>query len=141
MLKVVIDTNVAVSALLSPHGNSAQIIDRIFKEDLEVYYCSSILSEYRMILARPRFGFSVEDQEHIIEGMKRYGVLISPSFCDIPFTDESDRVFYETAQSAGAYLVTGNARHFPNEAFIISPARCMDLLSTSDSSNNRDPGA
>ena len=32
MLKVVLDTNILVSALLSPNGNSAQIVDSIFDE-------------------------------------------------------------------------------------------------------------
>ena len=131
MLKVVIDTNVAVSALLSPCGNSAQIIDKIFDEDLKPFYCDKILAEYSMVLARPRFRFSVEDQANVIEGIKKYGVVVEPSPCDIPFPDESDRVFYEVAKSADAYLVTGNAKHYLPEPFIINPAECIDLLNKS----------
>ena len=129
MLKVVIDTNIAVSALLSPGGNAAQVIDRVFTEDLEPYYCSMIISEYKMILSRPRFGFSAEDQKHVVEGIIKYGVSIKPLPCNNFFIDESDRVFYEAAKSADAYLITGNARHFPVEPFIISPAKCINLLS------------
>jgi len=50
----------------------------------------------------------------------------------LSFNDESDRVFYEVAKSAGAYLVTGNAKHFPDEPFIISPAKCVELLLNSE---------
>jgi hypothetical protein len=36
--------------------------------------------------------------------------------------DESDRVFYDVAKTAGAYLITGNTKHFPQEPFILTPA-------------------
>ena len=84
-----------------------------------------------MVLARPRFSFSVEDQIHFIEGIKKYGTPIKPSPSNAAFTDESDRVFYEAAKSADTYLVTGNAKHCPVEPFILSPAECVDLLSRS----------
>ena len=129
MHRVVIDANVAVSALLSPHGNLAQILNMVFNERLETYYCAEILAEYTKVLARPRFDFSIEDQKHVIEGIQMFGMLKEPSPCDIPFSDESDRVFYEVAKAANAYLVTGNAKHFPDEPFIISPAKCICLLS------------
>jgi len=129
MLKAVIDTNVAVSALLSPSGNPAQIIDCIFEEELKPCFCSKILAEYTNVLARPRFGFSAEDQAHVIEGIKKYGEQIEPPPYDTHFTHEADQVFYEVAKSAGAYLVTGNTKHFPDEPFVINPAKCVELLS------------
>ncbi|MCL2112125.1 MAG: putative toxin-antitoxin system toxin component, PIN family [Clostridiales bacterium] len=129
MLKIVIDTNVVVSALLSPAGNAAQIIDRVFREDLKPCYCPMILAEYAAVLARPRFVFDAEDQRHLIEGIEKYGVQIEPTPCDIFFADESDRVFYEVAKAADAYLITGNSKHFPDEPLVINPAKCVSLLS------------
>lgn len=35
--------------------------------------------------------------------------------------DEKDRIFYDTAKESSAILVTGNIKHFPKEAFIMSP--------------------
>jgi hypothetical protein len=35
--------------------------------------------------------------------------------------DESDRKFYEIAKAAGAILITGNTKHYPDEPFIVTP--------------------
>lgn len=38
------------------------------------------------------------------------------------FEDDEDKKFYEVAMTGGAdYLITGNARHFPNDPLIIAP--------------------
>jgi predicted nucleic acid-binding protein len=36
--------------------------------------------------------------------------------------DEEDRKFYNVAKSSGAFLITGNIKHFPPESFIVTPA-------------------
>ena len=47
MLKIVIDTNVIISAVLSPEGNPAKIIKLIAdNKEIKVYYCMNILIEY-----------------------------------------------------------------------------------------------
>ena len=128
MIKIVIDTNILVSALLTPTGNAAQIIDRVFSEELLPIYYSSILLEYATVLARPRFAFSSDDQNHLINGIVKYGESIIPEISNIIFVDESDRIFFDTAKSSDAYLVTGNQRHFPDELFVVTPADCIMLL-------------
>jgi len=45
MLSVVIDTNVIVSALLSPSGSPAKIIDMVAQQKLRVCYSPDILAE------------------------------------------------------------------------------------------------
>ena len=130
MQRVVIDTNVIVSALLSPQGYPAQIVDMVFVGRLEPCYCAEILSEYAKVLARPRFAFSFEDQNRVVEGIRKYGASIEPTPCNISFPDASDRIFYEVATAANAHLVTGNAKHFPGESFIVSPAQYISFLST-----------
>jgi hypothetical protein len=41
--------------------------------------------------------------------------------------DEDDRVFYDTAKTAGAYLIPGNTKHFPQEPFILTPAQFLAM--------------
>jgi len=130
MHKVVIDTNIAVSALLSPSGHSAHIIDRIFQNDLTPYFSSAILDEYTSILARSKFGFATSDQLHFIEGIKKYGLACIPTPSAVSFSDESDRVFYEVAKAADAYLITGNIKHFPSEPWIVLPSKYVGLFPT-----------
>jgi len=128
MPKVVIDTNVIVSALLTPHGKSAQVLDMIFEEKLEPCYCAEILAEYAKVLSRPRFDFSAEDQKNVIDGFVKFGKLTEPLTSNAHFTDASDRIFYEVAGKADAYIVTGNVKHFPSESHVISPAECVNLI-------------
>jgi len=52
MINIVIDTNVIVSAALSPTGNPAKIITLISNtEEINIFYSSAILSEYKRVLA------------------------------------------------------------------------------------------
>ena len=45
------------------------------------------------------------------------------------FSDLDDKVFYEvTMSSDGAYLVTGNIKHFPVKANVITPSQMVDIL-------------
>jgi hypothetical protein len=41
---------------------------------------------------------------------------------NIVFTDETDRIFYDTAIISDSLLITGNIRHFSQKAFIMTPA-------------------
>lgn len=47
MIKVVIDTNIIISATLTPSGNLAKIIDMVFEDKLQIFYSLQILSEYK----------------------------------------------------------------------------------------------
>lgn len=50
MIHSVIDTNVIVSALLSPIGNPSKIISLVSREaSLQIYYSLEILNEYRRV--------------------------------------------------------------------------------------------
>jgi putative PIN family toxin of toxin-antitoxin system len=129
MRRVVIDTNVAVSAFLTHHGNAAKILDMITSRQLKVCYSNEILAEYIEVLSRPRFGFSIADQEGFINGIRCFGILVEPLKSSLPFADESDQIFYDTAQFCGALLITGNLKHYPNEPLIVTPAEFLTLLS------------
>ena len=127
MNRVVIDTNVLVSALLSPYGNPAKIFDLAMNGSLIICYDSRIISEYREVLKRPRFGFEEKAANRIIDFIIRSGLSIVPEPVINNFEDEDDKKFYEVAKSANAYLVTGNAKHFPNEPLIVTPAKFLKI--------------
>ena len=45
--------------------------------------------------------------------------------------DMDDLIFYEVAmekREAGAYLVTGNQKHYPVRSFIVTPAEMMEII-------------
>ena len=125
MKLVVIDTNVLVSAVLSPDGNPALILNMISHSKLHLFYSEKIIDEYRRVLTYERLNISSETQGKAIEGIKNIGTLIKPPFSTVPLPDETDRIFYDTAIFAGAVLVTRNIKHFPDEQFIMTPAEIL----------------
>jgi putative PIN family toxin of toxin-antitoxin system len=120
--RVVLDTNVLVSALISSAGNPAMILDMVKECVLEPVYCARIIKEYREVLGRARFGFHAGFVSGMLDLFDLYGVVVEPDKSAFPMSDESDRIFYDTAVAASANLITGNIKHFPPEPFIFSPA-------------------
>jgi putative PIN family toxin of toxin-antitoxin system len=124
----VLDTNILVSALLSPLGNPAKIYRMFLTQTLKVVYSAGILVEYNDVLFRERLKIPTDDAAKVIEAIREYGERIEPTQSTHDMVDEDDRVFYDTAKSAGAYLVTGNKKHYPDEAFILTPAGFLTLV-------------
>ena len=63
---VVIDTNVIISAALTPNGVSAKVIDYITNNEISLFYCSEILAEYREVLSREYLNIAPDIQGNII---------------------------------------------------------------------------
>ena len=53
--RVVIDTNIIVSALISPNGSSAKFMADVFDQKYEVVITEQILTEYTEVLHRDKF--------------------------------------------------------------------------------------
>lgn len=130
-MRIVLDTNVLVSGLLNPHGPPGRVLDLVLSGTLTLLFDDRILSEYREVLARPRFGFNPVDVETVLAHLVSEGeaVLAAP----IPFTlpDPDDLPFLEVALAGSAdALVTGNASHFKptrgrHQAAVIGPAKFL----------------
>jgi len=131
MKRVVIDTNILVSATISPKGNPAQILKLISYGELQLFYCLDILNEYKKVLAYERLNIPVQAQINAIDGINKLGTLIEPAISTIPLPDETDRVFYDTARAIGATLITGNIKHFPAESFIMTPTNYLEKMISS----------
>jgi len=127
MIKVVIDTNILVSALLSPFGAPGRILDMIISGNLIACYDSRILVEYKDVLERPKFGFSRNDVRSIIDFICTNGVSVIAVPLAIELPDEDDRVFLEVAKHCDAYLVTGNMKHYPEDARIVTAVQFLNL--------------
>ena len=127
-VRIVFDTNIIVSALLSKEGNPAKIYRMFLTGALMLIYCPQILEEYQDVLYRPYLRIPHADADIIISAIRQYGKevwVMPPSVSIMP--DEDDRVFYDTAKSTGAYLITGNTKHYPSEPFILTPTEFLNL--------------
>ena len=127
MIKVVLDTNVLVSSLLSS-GSPAAIVDFIAEGKIIPVYNDLILQEYWDVLSRKKFDFHSSQVTRLINDIVRTGIAVeSETYGNFKMTDEDDRKFYEAAKKAPAYLVTGNVKHFPSEPFIVTPAHFLTI--------------
>ena len=126
-IRVVIDTNVLVSALLSPSGNPAKIYKMFLTGMLSLIFSTDIFEEYQDVLRRPSLKISPIDSDIIFSSILQYGEKVEPVPSIIVLPDEDDRVFYDTAKTAGAYLVTGNKKHYPQEPFMLTPTEFLEL--------------
>jgi len=110
---VVLDTNVLISALITPFGNAARILDMVIRGDLRILYDDRVISEYREVLLRPKFGFAISDVDTLLDYFETEGIKITPSLINEPLVARDDIQFLEVAISGMAdALITGNKRHF-----------------------------
>jgi len=125
--RVVFDTNVLVSALMSPTGNPANVYRMFLAGTLTPVYSKEILEEYQDVLYRPQLRISTKDADMILDAILLCGECMQPLASTFLMTDETDRIFYDVAKAADAYLITGNSRHYPEESFILTPTEFLKL--------------
>ena len=121
-MKVVLDTNVIVSAMLSPAGTPAQVLANVLNGKIIIVYDNSVLTEYIRVLGREKFNLNKGLSELIIEYIVKEGEFRTASPVKRKFSHEDDKKFYALFKSGGIdYLITGNIKHFPKEKGIVSP--------------------
>jgi len=94
---IVLDTNVLVSALITPFRNAAKILDMVIIGELHVLYDDRIISEYREALSRPKLGFAVSDVDILLDYFEAEGIKVTPSLINEPLVDKDDIPFLEVA--------------------------------------------
>ena len=131
-MRIVLDTNVLVSGLLGPHGAPGEVVRMVAAGLIELCYDARIVAEYREVLLRPRFGFSVERVGALLEQIRSAGAPVSARPLRKRLPDRDDEPFLEVALAGRARcLVTGNARHFPARSRegvqVVSPSRFLEI--------------
>jgi putative PIN family toxin of toxin-antitoxin system len=134
MITLVMDTNVLVSGLLSPHSYSAMLVRLVADGSVRVAFDERILAEYREVLARPKFPFHPAQIEALLTQIEEEGLKITPRPIATRLPDSNDLPFLEVALSANVkVLVTGNKKHYPPNARrgvrVLSPKQCLELIS------------
>jgi putative PIN family toxin of toxin-antitoxin system len=134
MTRVVLDTNVLVSALIKPGGAPARILDLVLSGQVDCVIDDRILAEYRDVLARPRLGLEPDDVNAVLMYLTTSSDwLIEAPASSMELPDPDDRPFVEVAAASGAILVTGNLRHFPATSLknttvrVCSPAQFLAM--------------
>ncbi len=131
-MRAVIDTNVLVAGLLSPFGRPGDVVRMIAAGSLSLLYDARIMAEYIQVLKRPKFSFSPEHIESLLDHVKAVGVIVASDPLSVRLPDEEDEAFLEVAPAGGAEcLITGNFKHFPSVSRqgmrVLTPAEFLDF--------------
>ena len=113
-LRLVIDTNILISAALKPDGLQRTVLVLAITRPARLYVSDAILAEYREVLARPEFKIRRGLRQQLLHLIKNHARVVNPS-CTLGIAkDSDDNKFMECADAARAdYMITGNPRHFP----------------------------
>ncbi|MCD7981758.1 MAG: putative toxin-antitoxin system toxin component, PIN family [Clostridiales bacterium] len=129
----VIDTNVIIAALLTKNSDAAtlRVLRAVLDGSITPLYHQDILSEYDKVFHRKKFHLKEDTIQLVITAIKQYGLEVHPQPTGEIFSDMDDLIFYEVAmekRNDGAWLVTGNQKHYPVRSFIVTPAEMMEIL-------------
>lgn len=133
MIRVVIDTNILVSAFINPRGAPAQLFRLVLSGDVVLCADGRILDEYYEVLRRPRFAFPKSEVDDILAFLDQEAEKVAAPPAGKLTADPFDQVFIDVALAARAqYIITGNLKHFKGlgkagvEA--VSPLKFLELL-------------
>ena len=114
MTRVVLDTNIIVSALLQPLGPSAQIFVLTLGRSIQMCVSGSIYADYEEVISRPRLRRGEAVIAAALQAIREKSLWVRPAETVRACADPDDDIFLECAQAVKANnLVTGNLKHFP----------------------------
>lgn len=116
MLKIVIDTNVLVSALIQ-RSYPYLIIQTVFESNhLQICVSQQLLDEYYAVLSRPKFSRFVDfyfNAKLLLVDIEKSALIYEPILKLNLISDKDDNMIIELADECLAdYIITGNSTDF-----------------------------
>lgn len=132
-MKVVVDTNVLISALVFPGGVSEQVYRLAIEGRITLVTSPPLLAELGRVLAE-KFGWQDIYLRAAVAQIVRIGEIVEPvERVSIIADDPDDDRMFEAAQTAGAPVIVSGDRHLLSlgrweEISILSPAEFLANL-------------
>lgn len=137
-MRAVIDTNVAVTAFLTPTGPPANVIAAWRHQRFQAVVSPQILDEYGRALryerVASRHGITPEEVDSVLADLLRFAVLVEPrERIEVVVADPDDNKFLGCAIAGGAdYIVSGDAHLVEMEEYrgiqILTSAEFLAVL-------------
>ena len=130
MLKIVLDANIFVSAVLKPHSDLAKIFDLLEEDRIRLILSEDILSEIKSVLLYPkikkRHRRTQEEIEEFLEKTARASILTQGRIDADPMKeDPSDSKYLSAALEAKAdFIVSGD--HHLKDLKVFEGIRILD---------------
>lgn len=133
-MRLVLDTNVLISALLKPGSVPDRLLTLVWEGTATALYDARMTDEYRSVLARSKFR-SIDRAriDDVFARLLAHGEEIADAKeWTGAMKDEGDRIFVEIALAGRAHaIVTGNLKDYPrDQGFdVLPPATALAMLS------------
>jgi putative PIN family toxin of toxin-antitoxin system len=129
----VIDTNVLVSAVLTPGRVCDQLLQHAVAGRFVCAWDNSLLAEYRDVLSRPKFGLSRAAIRELLAAFPQSGFRHGMT-TGVKLPDPDDIPFVAVALATeDKTIIAGNPKHFPllsiKPVTILSPREALGILS------------
>ena len=132
-LRLVIDTNIVVSAALRPDGLQRTVLLLALTKPARWYVSEEILTEYQDVLSRPELQIRRGLRQQLMQLIRNRTHTVIPVRALHITSDPGDEKFVECADTARAdYLLTGSQKHFPafwKKTKVISSREFITLIS------------
>jgi len=123
------DVCLANAILLAQYND---VVAETLKGDIIPVLNGDILTEYEDVLNRPKFRFDKRAVKVLLDELKKRAVYSDYGLIEDEIPDSKDIIFYavlmEKRKEDDAYLVTGNLKHFPLRAYIVTPRELLDII-------------
>ena len=139
-MRVVLDTNVLVSALIRPKGTPGLIIHHLRNGDFTLLYSDPLLEEWLGVLSRPhiqsKYHLTHEDVQTVLMFILQRGEQVTPERQITECRDRRDNQFLEAAVAGQADIIVSGDKDLlvlnPFEKIpIVTPAAFLSMLSES----------
>jgi putative PIN family toxin of toxin-antitoxin system len=136
MQRVILDTNVIVSALIQKSYPHHIVFDYVLDGQVQLCLSEALLNEYRSVLSRSKFS-KINNFEYnaeiVLNRFAKTALFYVPEICLDILKDKSDNKLLELADESHAdFLITGNSVHFTITHYkytqILSPRSFWEML-------------
>lgn len=136
-MRVVLDTNVLISAVLSPQNIPARIIELLWQQIFVVVVTEEILSEYATALryekVMKRHKLSDEGLLQYLQDLRSATIMVMPTKELKVAPDPKDDKFFECALAGSAHFIISGDRHLHavkqyQYIVVLSPAQFLAML-------------
>lgn len=132
-MRVVLDTNVLISALAIPGSKPDQVLQRVRRGEVTLFLSAFILAELERIL-RDKFRFTKRQTDERVAVIRRMATLVEPTerIALVVAKDDDNRILECAVAACADYLVTGDKEHLlPLRSIgatqIVTPAAFLEL--------------
>ena len=141
MTRVVLDTNVLVSAVLVPNGLPARILAMVYDGTLQLIFSPATITEFVRVFSYPRLkkrlekqGIALVDLDEFIAGLASFSTIVLGEMQIDAIPDHpSDNMFLNCAVEGEAKFIVSGDHHLLNlqeyqGIRIVSPSSFLKIL-------------